>query len=211
VQDDWHVTSKLALNLGLRWEFATPIWDRDNYWSNFNPATNTLVRATNGSLYDRALVNSNYKDFGPRVGFAYSYDSKTSIRGGYGISYDFFNRPGSAIEGINGPLAIFGVINQSFTAGGPVPAGFLTTQNSFTTGVASTFNPINSNNSLVQNSFSPISFWTGSERPEHPPPDRLATGSPHSAMFEQLSWLGSRLRASWRPGQDACTVADLVF
>ena len=65
--------------------------------------------------------------------------------------------------------------------------------------------------SLVQNSFSPISFWTGSERPEHPPPDRLATGSPHSAMFEQLSWLGSRLRASWRPGQDACTVADLVF
>ena len=149
VQDDWHVTSKLALNLGLRWEFATPIWDRDNYWSNFNPATNTLVRATNGSLYDRALVNSNYKDFGPRVGFAYSYDSKTSIRGGYGISYDFFNRPGSAIEGINGPLAIFGVINQSFTAGGPVPAGFLTTQSSFTTGVASTFNPINSNNDYI--------------------------------------------------------------
>jgi len=149
VQDDWHVTSKLTLNLGLRWEFATPIWDRDNYWSNFNPATNTLVRATSGSLYDRALVNPNYKDFGPRVGFAYSYDQKASIRGGYGISYDFFNRPGSAIEGINGPLAVFGVINQSFTAGGPVPAGFLTTQNSFTTGVASVFNPVNSNNDYI--------------------------------------------------------------
>jgi len=149
VQDDWHVTSKLTLNLGLRWEFATPIWDRDNYWSNFNPATNTLVRATSGSLYDRALVNPNYKDFGPRVGFAYSYDPKTSIRGGYGISYDFFNRPGSAEEGINGPLAVFGVINQSFTAGGPVPTGFLTTQNSFTTGVATTFNAVNSNNDYI--------------------------------------------------------------
>jgi hypothetical protein len=149
VQDDWHVTSKLTVNMGLRWEFATPVWERDNYWSNFNPATNTLVRATNGSLYDRALVNPDYKDFGPRFGMAYSYDQKTSIRAGYGISYDFFNRPGSAEEGINGPLAIFGVLNQSFTPGGPVPAGFLTTQNSFTTGIASTFNQINSNNDYI--------------------------------------------------------------
>ena len=149
VQDDWRVTSRLTVNLGLRWEFATPIWDRDNYWSNFNPATNTLVRATSGSLYDRALVNPNYKDFGPRLGMAYKVDNKTSFRAGFGISYDFFNRPGSAEEGINGPLAVFGVLNQSFTAGGPVPAGFLTTQNSFTTGLASTFNPINSNNVYV--------------------------------------------------------------
>jgi hypothetical protein len=37
VQDDWRVTPKLTLNLGLRWEFATPIWERDNLWSNFDP------------------------------------------------------------------------------------------------------------------------------------------------------------------------------
>ncbi|MGD1071327.1 MAG: carboxypeptidase regulatory-like domain-containing protein [Bryobacteraceae bacterium] len=148
-QDDWHVTSKLTVNIGLRWEFATPVWDRDNYWSNFNPATNTLVRATNGSLYDRALVNPDYSDWGPRLGIAYSWDSKTSIRAGYGISYDFFNRPGSAEEGINGPLAIFGLLSQSFTPGGPVPSTFLTTQNSFTTNLASTFNPINSNNVYI--------------------------------------------------------------
>ncbi len=148
-QDDWRVTPKLTLNLGLRWEFATPIWERDNYWSNFDPATNSLIRATSGSLYDRSLVHPDYKDFGPRLGLAYSWDSKTSIRAGYGISYSFFNRPGSAIEGINGPLAIFGVINQSFTPGGPVPAGFLTTQNGFATGVATTFNPVNSNNDYI--------------------------------------------------------------
>ncbi len=112
VQDDWRVTPKLTMNAGLRWEFATPAWERDNLWSNFNPATNTLVRATNGSLYDRALVNPNYNDFGPRLGLAYSIDPKTVIRAGYGISYAFFNRPGSAEEGINGPLASLRKLHQ---------------------------------------------------------------------------------------------------
>src|SRR5271165_294452 len=146
VQDDWRITPKLTLNLGLRWEFATPIWERDNLWSNFNPATNTLVRATSGSLYNRALVNPNYKDFGPRLGLAYSIDPKTVVRAGYGISYSFFNRPGSAIEGINGPLAIFG----SFTnTAQPGQAGFLTTQTGFAAGISSTFNPVNSNNDYI--------------------------------------------------------------
>ncbi len=44
------------------------------------------------------------------------------MRAGYGISYDFFNRVGSAQEGINAPQALFGVLNQSIPAGGPVPA-----------------------------------------------------------------------------------------
>jgi hypothetical protein len=147
VQDDYRVNQKLTLNLGLRWEFATPIYDRDNYWSNFNPATNSLVQATNGSLYNRALVNPDYKDFGPRVGFAYTVTPKTVVRGGYGISYSFFNRPGSAQEGINAPAAIFGIITQSIPAGGPVPSSFLTTVNSFTTGIdnPANFNPLTAN------------------------------------------------------------------
>ncbi len=77
---------------------------------------------------------------------AYSLDSKTSIRAGYGISYTFFNRPGSAIEGINGPLAVFGTFNQSALPGTP---GFLTTQNGFNAGIASTFNPVTSNNDYI--------------------------------------------------------------
>ena len=147
VQDDFRMTPKLTLNLGLRWEFATPIWDRDNYWSNFDPTTNKLIQAARGSLYDRALVNPDYKDFGPRLGFAYTVTPRTVVRGGYGISYSFFNRPGSGQEGINSPAAIFGIINQSIPAGGPVPATFLTTQNSFTTNISSpaNFNPITSN------------------------------------------------------------------
>ena len=146
-QDDFRMTSKLTLNLGLRWDFATPLYDRDNNYSNFDPTTDTMIRATGGSLYNRSLVHPNYRDFGPRLGLAYSIDSKTVMRAGYGISYTFFNRPGSAQEGINAPEALFGVLNQSIPAGGPLPAGFLTTQNSFTTGIAnpSSFNPITSN------------------------------------------------------------------
>jgi hypothetical protein len=146
-QDDWRVNEKLTLNLGLRWEYATPIWERDNIWSNFDPTTNTLVRASNGGVYNRALADPDYKDFGPRAGFAYSPTSKTVIRGGYGISYAFENRPGSAQEGINAPLALFGLLTQSIPADGSLPAGFLTTQNSFTTGLdtPSNFNPIVSN------------------------------------------------------------------
>jgi hypothetical protein len=147
VQDDYRVNQKLTLNLGLRWEFATPLYERDNNYSNFDPTTNSMKLAASGDLYKRSLVHPDYKDYGPRIGLAYSVNPKTVVRSGYGISYTFFNRPGSALEGINAPQALFGVLNQSIPPGGPVPASFLTTQNSFTTGIAnpSSFNPVNSN------------------------------------------------------------------
>lgn len=77
------------------------------------------------------------------------------IRAGYGISYDFFNRVGSALEGINAPQALFGVISQTIPAGGPVPANFLTTYNSFTTGIdnPANFNPANSNVVYIPSNF----------------------------------------------------------
>ncbi len=142
-QDDYRVNSKLTLNVGLRWEFASPLHERDNNYSNFDPTTDTMIKATGGSLFDRSLVHPDYSDYGPRFGLAYSIDSKTVIRGGYGISYTFFNRPGSAQEGINAPQALFGVLSQS----SPTAPAFLTTQNSFTTNIASpaAFNPANSN------------------------------------------------------------------
>jgi hypothetical protein len=146
-QDDFRLNSKLTLNLGVRWDFATPLYERDNNYTNFDPGSVSMVKASGGSLYNRSLVHPEYHDWGPRVGAAYSFDPKTVVRGGYGVSYTFFNRPGSAQEGINAPQALFGVINQSIPIGGPVPAGFLTTQNSFTTGIANpaAFNPVNSN------------------------------------------------------------------
>jgi hypothetical protein len=138
----------LTLNLGLRWEFATPRWERDNVLSNFDPATNSMIAAKSGSLYDRSLVNPDYRDWAPRFGFAYTVNPKTVFRGGYGISYVHLNRLGSADElGINGPQVNIATINQSIPAGGAVPATFLTTQNAFPASLASpaSFNAVNAN------------------------------------------------------------------
>ena len=147
-QDDFRVNSKLTLNLGLRWEFATPRWERDNVLSNFDPNTNTMIKAKDGGLYDRTLVNPDYKDWGPRVGLAYSITPKTVFRGGYGISYVFLNRLGSADElGINGPQVVFGNISQSPLVNGQPNPNFITPQGGLPANIASpaSFNPVTAN------------------------------------------------------------------
>jgi hypothetical protein len=145
VQDNFRVSSKLTLNIGVRWEYASPRWERDNVLSNFNPATNSILTAKSGSTYDRTLVNPDYKDWAPRVGFAYTIDPKTVVRSGYGISYAHLNRLGSADElGINGPQVNQVTINQSTPLNNP---NFITTANSFPPGLngPANFNPVNAN------------------------------------------------------------------
>jgi hypothetical protein len=113
LQDDFKVASRLTLNLGLRYEYGTPQWERDNKLANFDSMTNTLVYAKNGSLYDRSLVHPDRKDFAPRVGLAYSLSSKTVIRSGYGISYLHFNRMGNQyLLAYNGPYIVLTTISQ---------------------------------------------------------------------------------------------------
>jgi hypothetical protein len=96
LQDDFKVNQRLTLNLGVRYEFATPYYEAQNRLSNFDPATRSIIRAKDGSLYDRALVDPDYNNFAPRLGFAYNLLDKTVLRGGYGIGYVHFNRIGSA-------------------------------------------------------------------------------------------------------------------
>ena len=106
-QDDWKVTRKLTLNLGLRYDFATPALEGQNRMANFDATTGALVFAKSGSLEDRALVQTDQENFGPRIGFAYSFDSKTVIRGGYGIYYSLFERIGSEDQlALNPPYLI---------------------------------------------------------------------------------------------------------
>jgi hypothetical protein len=94
LQDDFKVSSKLTLNLGMRYEFATPQWEAQNRLSNYDPVTNTIIQAKDGSIFDRALVKPDRNNWAPRIGLAYRLFDKTVIRSGYGISYIHFNRLG---------------------------------------------------------------------------------------------------------------------
>ncbi len=85
-QDDWHVNPRLTLNLGLRWDVFTPYYEKNNRLANWDPATQTLVIPDqNGAT--RSTLKTNWNNFGPRLGFAYLLNEKTSLRGGYGIFY----------------------------------------------------------------------------------------------------------------------------
>ena len=113
LQDDWKVNTKLTLNLGVRYEFATPQWEDQNRLSNYDPVANTLIQAKDGDLYDRTLVHPDKNNWAPRVGLAYQITPRTVVRSGYGISYIHFNRMGGEnLLGYNGPSIVNLTINQ---------------------------------------------------------------------------------------------------
>jgi hypothetical protein len=103
VQDDWRASHRLTVNMGLRYEFNTPIYEANNELANFNPTTQTVVPATSS---DRYTIDPNTEDFGPRLGASYEVDPKTVVRGGYGISYSHWNRVGSNYLSMNPPNGV---------------------------------------------------------------------------------------------------------
>ena len=122
VQDDIRVNDKLTINAGLRYEYATPMWEANNLLTNFDPVSKTMIRAKDGSISDRALVDPDRNNFGPRLGFAYTPMARTVVRGGWGTSYVHVNRIGSAnLLGINGPQVVRAAINQTPTTPGFIP------------------------------------------------------------------------------------------
>ena len=86
-QDDWRATSRLTLNLGVRYEYTTPVFDVNNRLANFDTATNSLVFAKPGGIEARSTVKPDYNNFAPRIGLAYQVAAKTVVRTGYGIFY----------------------------------------------------------------------------------------------------------------------------
>jgi hypothetical protein len=80
VQDDYRVSSKLTLNLGLRWDVSTaPRTEAGTLWA-FEASCNCNRRR-------EPAFPTDWINFGPRVGFAYQVTPKTVVRGGYGIAY----------------------------------------------------------------------------------------------------------------------------
>jgi outer membrane receptor protein involved in Fe transport len=88
LQDDYRVSSRLTLNLGLRYEYNTPDVEKQNRLAHFNVKTSQYeIAGRNGA--SRALYNGDKNNFAPRFGFALRPDNngKSAIRGAYGIFY----------------------------------------------------------------------------------------------------------------------------
>ncbi|HEY3626187.1 MAG TPA: TonB-dependent receptor [Terracidiphilus sp.] len=107
-EDDWKATPRLTLNLGLRYDFATPVLEGRNRLANFDPAGSGSLRfAKSGSVGDRSLMDPNVTNFGPRFGVSYAVTDKTVLRGGYGIYYTGLERIGSEDQlALNPPFLI---------------------------------------------------------------------------------------------------------
>ncbi|MEN6536297.1 MAG: TonB-dependent receptor, partial [Bryobacteraceae bacterium] len=116
IQDDWKLTSKLTLNLGLRWEIEQPTTERYNRTvAGFNPTAALSIsgaalanyaaspiaavpanqfKVAGGFTYagangvDRGLWQTDRNNFMPRIGLAYSINPKTVVRSGFGFFYD---------------------------------------------------------------------------------------------------------------------------
>ena len=92
-QDDFKLTNRLTLNLGLRWEQAQPFHEKYGRWTNFNPESTNTQYNVKGALEflsgsdDSFERNRDWREFAPRIGAAYRITDKAVLRGGYGIFY----------------------------------------------------------------------------------------------------------------------------
>ena len=111
INDDWKITPKLTINLGVRYELTPPYVDNNDQMANTMIAANftrfAKVRVGDknpfdGSALPRGLMVTDYNNLAPRVGIAYRVRPKTVVRAAYGI---FFNTPPADI-------ALFNLTNQ---------------------------------------------------------------------------------------------------
>jgi len=153
-QDDWRISNKLTLNLGLRWEFETALTERQNksvsgfdftyvqplqaaaqakYATLVDPALKAKlpqITAMGGLLFagkdtGPGLYNTPKNGFLPRLGFAYQLNDKTVIRGGFGLNQGFLGeRRGDAIQ--PGYTQTTTAVLNTLAPGVPIPYTFST-------------------------------------------------------------------------------------
>ncbi len=142
IQDDWRVTSKLTLNLGLRYEWSTPYTDRYNRIQFADPYFDSGVDVPGvGRIHGAALfatpehrnASPDRNNWAPRLGFAYRLGSKSTLRGGTGIYYALNPYTGSTFLGpsfgshstwitsLDGGITRFGTLSNPFPNGVTLP------------------------------------------------------------------------------------------
>jgi hypothetical protein len=82
--------------------------------ANFDPSTQSFISAQHGSLFSESLINPDYNNFGPRIGFSYSPAGRTVLRGAYGVFYNHTNRLGrEGMLGFNPPFIVLANVNNA--------------------------------------------------------------------------------------------------
>jgi hypothetical protein len=129
VQDDWKISRRLTLNLGLRWDWQQKPYERHDGHINFDYLSTSPVSGLQGkTVYagvdgqPRSFMKEDYKDFGPRFGVALDVfgTGRTVVRGGYGVYY-----PAIFYRAFTGNVQLFSSTRTNYVAQGPGQRSFL--------------------------------------------------------------------------------------
>src|SRR5262249_26837486 len=124
-QDDWRITKKLSLSIGIRHDIFSPFGELRDRMTNFDAASGVMVvpestrslvagalGLSGGNLpptfryttRDQVIPKTQYTNFGPRFGFAYAATSRLVVRGGYGVFYGVTVGNNASNAGTNAPF-----------------------------------------------------------------------------------------------------------
>jgi hypothetical protein len=148
-EDDYKITSKLTLNLGLRWDYSPSYHEAQARFSFLNPNATNPVTGNMGALEFAGShggsavscgcatpVQTYWKNWGPHVGFAYSFNDKTTMRGAFSTLYSHGGGTGGAGNAGTGPSQLGFTSSPSFPDGaagpGAGPAFYLNNSAAFT-------------------------------------------------------------------------------
>ncbi|MGI8959209.1 MAG: carboxypeptidase regulatory-like domain-containing protein [Bryobacteraceae bacterium] len=138
VSDTWRAAKRLTINYGVRYEYASPLFERQNHVTNFDPSLNNgqgglhTVPANASGTFERTTVHPVLDNFAPRAGLALQVTPRLVLRAGAGIYYESYYRYGSESQlALNPPFLTDHAVNNSPSEAPPLllqngfPPGFL--------------------------------------------------------------------------------------